>query len=208
YLRYTTPTYNTVATVIIKDEKNGGAPAELSAFADMGMFSGMGTNSIENELGIFRSKRLMTNVARELELNIRYFEEGTVRTTELFAEKPFNIQVLKFDEERFMDLAADEEATAPLFFTIQSDSTYTVANEEAGWEKKMNFGEALELPYAEISVTPNFAEAGITVEELKETIIKVAFNTIENAASAYRERVQVNLTDKNASLIELSLQDA
>ena len=147
-------------------------------------------------------------VARELDLNIRYFEEGTVRTTELFAEKPFNIQVLKFDEERFIELAEDEEATAPLFFTIQSDSTYTVINEEAGWEKEMNFGEALVLPYAEVSVTPSFADAGITAEELTETTIKVVFNTIENAAAAYRERVQVNLTDKNASLIELSLQDA
>ena len=105
YLRYTTPTYNTVATVIIKDEEGGGAPSELSAFADMGMFSGMGTNSIENELGIFRSKRLITNVARELNLNIRYFEEGTVRTTELFANTPFRIQVLKFDVEKYQQTA-------------------------------------------------------------------------------------------------------
>ena len=206
YLRYTTPTYNTVATVIIKDEEGGGAPSELSAFADMGMFSGMGTNSIENELGIFRSKRLITNVARELNLNIRYFEEGTVRTTELFANTPFRIQVLKFDVEKYQQTATSE-GIAPLFFRIESDTTYSVENEEVEWTKQLNFGESFSLPYAEISVTPNFLAAGTSAEDLKETTIKVIFSTVDDAAAVYRERVQVNLTDKNSSLIELSLQD-
>src|SRR6056297_782091 len=78
YLRTTTPVYNTVATVIIKDEDKGTGSSELAAFADLGLLGGMGTSSIENEIGIFKSKRLMTNVAKELNLNVRYFAEGSI----------------------------------------------------------------------------------------------------------------------------------
>ena len=204
YLRYATPTFNSLATIIIKDEKKGGGMAsELSAFADMGMLSGMGTNSIENELGILRSKRLMTNVVNKLNLNVRYFQEGTIRTTELFEDRPFNIQLLAFDTERFLKT----EEPQPLFFEILSDSTYVVKTEDGEFRKKINFGEAFTLPFAEISVTPNFSSVEEIENSLEKGQIKVTFSTVDAMAAAYRQKLQVNLTDKNSSLIELSLED-
>ncbi|SDL80649.1 capsular exopolysaccharide family [Salinimicrobium catena] len=207
YLRYATPTYNSLATIIIKDEKKGGGMAsELAAFADMGMFSGMGTNSIENEIGILRSKRLMTNVVKELHLHVRYFQEGVIRTPELFEDRPFNVQLLAFDTERFLKIY-EEDDPEPLFFEILSDSTYVVKTEDGEFRKKMNFGEAFTLPYAEISVTPNFNSVEEIESSLKKGQIKVTFSTVDAMAAAYRQKLQVNLTDKNSSLIELSLED-
>src|SRR5690606_11882602 len=98
YLRYTTPVYQTTASIIIKDEKNGGAMSELAAFEDLGLFNGMGTNSLENEMGILRSKRLMTDVVKNLQLNVQYFVEGNVRTSELYGDKPLGVQILQLDE--------------------------------------------------------------------------------------------------------------
>lgn len=208
YLRYTTPTYRTVSTVIIEDEETGGGAASaLAGFADMGgMFGGMGASKIENELGIFRSKRLMTNVAKTLDLNIRYFQEGTVRTTELFLDRPFNVQVLEFDRAAYAKIIEEEGETDPLFFSIDSHTGFILENKEAGWKKEVNFGEAFDLPYAKISVTPNFTgeEAAALFEN---DPVSVQFSSIEDAVYDYRERVQVGLTDKNSSLIELSLED-
>lgn len=204
YLRYATPTYNSLATIIIKDEKKGGGmSSELSAFTDMGMLGGLGTNSIENELGILRSKRLMTNVVNELNLHVRYFQEGAIRTTELFEDRPFNIQLLAFDTERFLKI----EEQQPLFFEILSDSTYVVKTEDGALRKKMNFGQPFTLPYAEISVTPNFNSVEEIENSLEKGQIKVTFSTIDATAASYRQKLQINLTDKNSSLIELSLQD-
>src|SRR5690606_19746300 len=98
YLRYTTPVYQSTASIIIKDEKNGGAMSELAAFEDLGLFNGMGTNSLENEMGILRSKRLMSDVVKNLQLNVRYFIEGNVMTSEVYAERPINVQILQSDE--------------------------------------------------------------------------------------------------------------
>ncbi|MFD0976368.1 GumC family protein [Salinimicrobium gaetbulicola] len=203
YLRYATPTYNTLTTIIIKEEEKGGLSSELSAFADMGMLGGMGSGSIENELGILKSKRLMTNVVKELQLNVRYFQEGMVRTTELYDERPFNIQVLAFDRERFEKI---EEPEA-LYFDIISDSTFVVSMKDSDFRKKMNFGEAFSLPYAEISVTPNFNSLSEISESREKGKISVQFNSIDAVAAGYRQKLQVNLTDKNSSLIELSLED-
>ena len=205
YLRTTTPIYNTVATVIIKDEDKGAGSSELAAFADLGLLGGMGTSSIENEIGIFKSKRLMTNVAKELNLNVRYFIEGSIPAKELFTERPFNIQLLAFDVEKFLRLAEAEEIE-PLVFEITSDSTYIISSEGSDFRKKMNFGDAVSLPYAEISVTPNLSPEEFSDATEAENI-EVVFSTLDAAAAAYREKVQINLTDKNSSLIELSLQD-
>ncbi|UJH89855.1 Wzz/FepE/Etk N-terminal domain-containing protein [Antarcticibacterium sp. 1MA-6-2] len=100
YLRYSTPIYQTTATIIIKDEKNGGAMSELAAFESLGLLSGMGTNSLENEMGILRSKQLMNQVVKGLQLNTQYFVDGNVRTSEVYQEKPVEVQLLVLDEEK------------------------------------------------------------------------------------------------------------
>jgi len=65
YLRYSTPFYQSQAQVIIKDDKSGGGPAELAAFSDIGFFSNFKTNNIDNELAIFNSKRIISEVVKE-----------------------------------------------------------------------------------------------------------------------------------------------
>ena len=201
YLHYTIPVYNTVATVIIKDEEKGAGSSQLAAFADLGLIGGMSTSSIENEIGILKSKRLMTNVARELNLHVRYFHEGSVPQEELFANRPINIQILAFDKERFQVLQ-EEDRLEPLLFRVLSDSTFVIEKEDGSTEKA-SFGKALSLPFAEISVTPNLP--ALKKEEHRE--VRVQFSTLDHAAAVYREKVQVTLSDKNSSLIELSLQD-
>jgi len=98
YLRYTTPSYKTTATVIVKDEKSGGG-SELAAFSDLGgIFSKFGSSKIENELAIFESKRIIFEVIKALKLNITYESVGTLKTTEVYRNKPFMIQYLSIGD--------------------------------------------------------------------------------------------------------------
>ena len=90
YLHFTTPVYNTTASIIIKDEEKSPASSELSAFADLGLLSGMGTSSIENEIGILNSRRLMTSVVKALNINVRYFDEDKVKCSELYQNTPLS----------------------------------------------------------------------------------------------------------------------
>lgn len=197
YLRYTTPVYNTVATIIIKDEEKKGGSADLSAFADLGMFSGLGTNSIENEIGILKSKRLLTSVGQHLKLNIRYFEEGSVPSTELYHNTPVNLQVLEYNEEKLKDLE-------PFYVKVLDSTRFEISSPEMDFKKESAFGSPVIMPFGTIIATPNF-EAG--KEKVSKTI-RLSFGKLEEVVEGYRSRLNVNLTDKNSTLIELSLQDA
>lgn len=195
YLRYTVSVYNNTATIIIKDEEKKGA-LDLSAFSEMGMFGGLATSSIENEIGILQSRRLMSNVARNLQLNVRYFEEGTVKTTELYADVPFKVQLLEYNEAALGGLGS-------FSVEILDEETYRISNTELELDQKVSFGAPLELPFGKIILTPNF-EAG--KEQMKNTIV-VSFGTVEGAADSYRNALEVMLTGQQSTLIELSLQD-
>ena len=109
YLKVTSPTYHTITSIIIKDEERKGPSSEMAAFADMGFFSGMGANSIENEIGILSSKRIMTNVAKELNLNITYFNEDAVQSPELYLNSPYLAKILMLDQRKLARFTKKDE---------------------------------------------------------------------------------------------------
>ena len=75
YLRISVPVYDTVASVIIKNQESKGSGlvgAGAADFADLGVLGGMSTNSIENEIGLLKSRRMMINTVHALNLNVGY----------------------------------------------------------------------------------------------------------------------------------------
>jgi tyrosine-protein kinase Etk/Wzc len=89
YLRYQIPIYQANATVLIKDEKKGGALSELSAFSDLNIMTG--SSSIDNEIEIFKSRNLMARVVRDLNLQTSYYVQGKVIEKEVYVDLPFKV---------------------------------------------------------------------------------------------------------------------
>jgi capsular exopolysaccharide synthesis family protein len=199
YLRYTTPIYQSTATIIIKDEKNSGSIPGLEAFKDLGLLGGMDGNSLENEMGILRSKRLITDVAKQLQLNVRYFIEGNVQTTEVYSNNPIEIQILKQDEEALSGGHSfkiyDKGENGILIFDVLS-----------GKEINADYGNPVDLNFGTIVINKSLSS---NLKEFSENSVPliVNFSTIEAAGTGYRGKIQLNLTDKNSSLIELNLND-
>src|SRR5688500_5141533 len=54
YIRFQAPMYQVDATILIKDDKKGGALSELSAFQDLGILNK--TNNIDNEIEVLKSR--------------------------------------------------------------------------------------------------------------------------------------------------------
>ncbi|MGM1057517.1 MAG: GumC family protein [Bacteroidota bacterium] len=199
YLRYSTPVYQSTATIIIKDEKKGGSIPGLEAFEGLGLLGGMGGNSLENEMGILRSKRLITDVAKQLQLNVRYFIEGNVQTTEVYSNNPIEIQILHQDEEAL--------AKARSFKIYdKGDKGFLLLDELSGKEITAGYGNPVDLDFGTIVINKSFTSS---LKEFSENQVPltVSFSTIEAAGAGYRAKIQLNLTDKNSSLIELNLND-
>ncbi len=201
YLRYTTKLYRSQATVIVKDDKSGGA-GEMAAFSEMGgFFSRFQNNRIENELAIFRSKRLITEVVKKLNLNIQYQSIGAVKGTELYHNKPFTVQYLSFK---------DSTRTRPapqLLIEIQSRTQYHLETVNGSIEGTYTFGDRVSLPFGDITLIPHY-ERGSFFNAPSNRTISVTYLPLDRVALQYQQRVQVVNELTNSNVVQLRIQSA
>ncbi|WP_025145047.1 GumC family protein [Pedobacter jeongneungensis] len=94
YGRYTAPIYQVKAKLIVNDDQKGGGMGKTSgALMDLGGL--MGTkNSVENEVEILKTRFLMEQVVREMQLNIVYSRKTDFVSRELYSA-PFKIDIIK-----------------------------------------------------------------------------------------------------------------
>ena len=69
YLRYAVPQYNAVATILVKDERKGGAQSEMTAFAELGVIKNL-KNNVDNEIEIIKSRNIIGKAVKKLNFNI------------------------------------------------------------------------------------------------------------------------------------------
>jgi len=198
YLRYSTFLYETKATVIVKEDQN--SASEMSPFSGMGrLFSRYRYNEIENELAIFRSKRLITETVKKLNLNIAYESIGAIKTTELYKNKPFIVQYLSFTD------SIEQVSVPKLYVEILTDSEFNLENEAKSIQGKYLFGEKIDLPFGEIIVIPTTND----LRSLKPFFgrnISVHFRPVENVSQSFQNRIRIKNDIKNSYVVELKIQ--
>jgi capsular exopolysaccharide synthesis family protein len=199
YLTYSTNYYLSSATVIIKDEKSGEA-SELAAFSDLGGFlNRYGGSKIENELAIFRSKRIIREAVKQLNLNITYESVGTFKDGELYSYKPFVVQYLSFND------STNSRQAPTLYFEVMSPINYKLENTSGDINSTYIFGEKVVLPFGEITVIP-VLDNGKRFENFIGKTVAVTYRDIDALALAYQKRIQVSNDIKNSNVVQLSLK--
>ena len=97
YIRYyTTPIYQANATIIIKDEKKGNEDSKLMESLDLISSKKI----VENEIEIIKSRTLMTNVVKALNLYAPIYEEGKIKTISAYTKSPVLIEMPNPDSLR------------------------------------------------------------------------------------------------------------
>jgi len=204
YLRFTLPTYMAVSTIIIEDEEGKGPSSDASNFADLGLLDGLRTSSIENELGLLRSKRLMTNSIKALNLNVRYLNTEGIPKEEIYKKSPFLIRVLRMDNTGLRVAMGDERNE----FTIvpMENDAVRIEFDNGADDIVKRLGDVIEMGFADFVVELNDnLEGEPELDTLKE--IRVQFLPVESVASSYRSRLEVELVDENSTLIQVSIAD-
>ncbi|TCD02012.1 polysaccharide biosynthesis tyrosine autokinase [Pedobacter frigidisoli] len=94
YIRYTPPTYQIKAKLLVNDdEKGGGLGKQAGALMDLGSLMGA-KNSVDNEVEILRTRFLMEQVVRQMQLNIVYTKKIDFVSRELY-QPPFRFNIIK-----------------------------------------------------------------------------------------------------------------
>lgn len=198
-LRQTTPIYSTSATILIMDGKKSQS-SEMAAFAELGLIGAVSSNSIENEIGILSSRRLMERVVRSLNYNVQYFDGVQLRNPELYTETPILAKLIAMDEVKLQNSPGNT-------FRINYRGGDKLEITRIADEKviKGNLDQPVDLGFTQVIFTENklISETG----KNKEIDILIKFNSFKMVASSYLKKLTVIIKEKNASLIELTLND-
>lgn len=199
YIKSTPQTYSRTASVLIKDEMRGARlPTEAAAFEEVNMLNSM--SSVDNEVLIFKSKRLMIEVARRLKLDMSYKQTGRFRDWELYTRSPIQVTFPEATEQMSLALNVTPVSEGEVLlsnFPELPDSVKTVK------QMTVALNDTVETPVGRLVVTPSLYYS----ENYYGIPVKVAKRNLEAVALACNGALQTTLASKTATIINLTLND-
>ena len=193
YLRCTAPVYQRSATVLVKDSRKGGS-AEVTAFSDI---MGIGRRSVDNEVHILQSRRLMEQVVNKYDLRTNYTTKSTFRTNDMYGCAPLLV--------KFID--NDPHTRGSFVYRIEGNhvniGNFVIPNvDNITFSASVLPGDTIATPLGKIVFVPT-----PYVERSSELDIHVSRSTLNNTVEAYRKRLNCTITDKMASVIAIQMSD-
>lgn len=193
YTRYSRPLYEAKASVLIRDDEKGSTLSELSAFDDLNLLKGK--NNIDNEMEVMRSRRLLTMVTTELNLNVQFFSQEGPLEHELYSHKPLKISFI--DGDSSMHRARDKFTV-----TILSASELELSGAAGITSGKKKFGERIRANFGHFILTPGWPD-----KALKGKTIRVTITPVSEIVDYYRGQIRIEAVNEDANVIGLSLTD-
>ena len=195
FIKLSTPIYRTETTILVKDAKNNKLPEGASGLFDLSGIGGMNVNSIENEIEILKSKKLIEQVVKDLGLTAEVYQEAAFTKKELYKDtSPVIINVLGEKKD-----ASDEQKKLDILLEIKG-SELILSSDKMSDVIRTTYNKTISLPNANIIIQKNPAYKGEKIEEL---LLKV-YNT-ERIVNYYREILSIAPKDKDATVIGITL---
>ncbi|MBW8362833.1 MAG: polysaccharide biosynthesis tyrosine autokinase [Kaistella sp.] len=198
YLKTATPVYSIKSTVLIKDTKKTPS-SDMGMLSELGGFGSMGTNSIENEMEVLKSKKLMHDVVTDLGLQTALMSEDGLRTIELYGKSaPVLIQLI-------LEKPYDEPVENPLRLKISGDRL-EISSEELPGTIVTTYRKTISLPYANIMILKN--PDYVPSEKVEPGTLEISYTPTDAAVNAYQKMTTVKLVNEDATVLELSVNYA
>lgn len=193
YLRFSTPIYESKATILVNDEENGMANTELSLFNDMGLLGGAA--NVKNEIEVLNSRKLMEDVVKTLGLQKAFYlvgDKSGLQRGEIMEKIPVDVQLLSADSLLY-------ESTLKLEIEFLDSEHFAIDGD--GLKSNKKFGEVL---YTKSSKLRIMKTADFSSKWLGK---KVVFNfiTLENSVNTLLNGMTIESVDKDANVISIGI---
>ena len=190
YLTYATPSYKITSTLQIIDDKRGEGLLKTTAFSDLNMFQE--TKTVDNETEVLRSRDLIYDALKKLNLQTSYYDLNDFRSKELYGSNvPFQVVINRLNQAAYL---------RRLQIQSLSDSTFALQDGNSSWIYR--FGQDINhKDYAfKVNKGPAFTNDDQNVE--------IAFKDLYKMASAYSAgKLLVVPVIKESNTLDLSLID-
>jgi len=197
YLRYATPVYNVSAAIIIKDDKKGGnGTSELSVFEGMGLLGG--TNNVDNEIEVLKSKSTIKSVVNALGLHTSYRLKGAISSTELYLNSPLEVRM----DQQALDTLSSGIVLNLIMNPDRSLQVKGLVNQEEISKTLSTLPAILRTSVGDLTISyrPN-------IPSIVNKEIEVTINRPISVAKGYLGRLAVAPTSKTTSVVNLSLSE-
>jgi tyrosine-protein kinase Etk/Wzc len=189
YSKFQKPIYTSVASLEMQDSKDK-PTEEKSALHELDLFDA--PKVVENEIQILKSRQLVKDVVNHLRLWTNYKVKRILNQRDLYGASPVKINFVNAD-----DLGQNQS----LDVQILNKKTYQVTF-KGQKPSKHNFGEVVtdSLGTWAISSTPY-------LRFYMGKVIQVDINNPESTIQGYQKALNVDLQDKLASIVQITVMD-
>jgi capsular exopolysaccharide synthesis family protein len=191
YTRYTPPIYQINAKILVNDDDKGGnLGKQAGALMDLGSLMGS-KNSVDNEVEILKTRFLMEQVVRQMQLNIVYSKKSDFVSRELYFA-PFKLNIIK---------SVDTIISTKLDIVKITGNKLRISTKN--FEKDVSWNEQFKI-------------SGIGIVELKQNQSEVKngqeyfvnISSIDERVAALMNQLYVGVSNKQVSVIDLGLSYA
>ncbi len=187
YLRYTQPVYLSKTSLMLPQSKT--TSSALSDLKNLGM-GVSDNNELQGETVIITSKPILAQVAHNLDLNISYYTQGSIKEIEMYGNTPVKAQIIRLkNPEAFSGAYCVVTGVSPSEFTI---------TEGAGAGKKYPYGRAVNLGFGTVMLVN---KSGNT----QKSPLKIVFRSEKSVVAGLESAVNVSLPENKGMLMELSM---
>lgn len=193
----TTPLYTRSSSLLIKSDEKGGSASSLAQdFQQMGILAN--NSNINNEILTISAPVLMQETVRRLHLDVQMSVAEGLHDVPLYENAPVRVYLPKASDG-FMGsfkMQLKEDRTVEMWDFVSKDQEY-------GKRISAPLGKIVRTPIGSVLVQPtefwnkNFVSKEITVCKF----------SVENVANMYTSRLSVALSDKESTILNLSLTD-
>lgn len=204
YLLVTPPVYTRSASLLIKEDTKGrSVSSDISdAFSNLGF--GQAKTNVNNEIINFQSPDLMYEVAQRLNLNVNYKADGRFYKKTLYGDQlPVNVSFLDVDNNTSASLKIEPNGKGTVCL---KDFVLVKAGEKTtdGGAITAKIGSAVKTPVGTVKV--NYSPYNKLHSDVEENLY-VSLSPINSVVAAYNGKLTVARSDKEASVINLSIND-
>jgi len=207
YNRYSQRVYNVKSTLLIKEEQNKGAIANMEQ-----LFAGDLYNpwpNLEDEVAILKSYTLNYRVIEEMpELHVAYIPvaKNGIQGQRTYKTSPFVIRKLKDEQPSGVPITI--RFTGPATFTLEIDPDDLVNGEQNVSGEPVRNGEGGEFRLGEVYNRNGFSFM-VGQRDSSKAIVEgtrwlVWFESPSNLANAYRSALKVDPVNEGATVFTLS----
>ncbi|WP_426671955.1 GumC family protein [Mucilaginibacter sp. McL0603] len=190
YLWYTPKIYSTTATLKIEEKK--------SEFSDLvGIISNndRGPSKIQSETFVLQSRTVILSAIKDLDYRVSFYIAGRARTSDIYPQKPLNIQLLKFDSLNFFHDLINFQPVSKSAFKLSYNWGGRNIQKTFQYDQPVSIGNmAFSIKYpGELS---------------NKTTFQFKFNTPEDFVGRVKAGLRTNELIKNSNIITLQETDS